>query len=86
MRRRGGVSASVISEAEATSYVKKVRHLNMYNNTCEPVTILPVVEDAESDDLLIEFVLTFLGCPEGLQNDGRFIKSDSQKYSLLASR
>lgn len=37
MRRRGGVSASVISEAEATSYVKKVDykmyemvHLNYY--------------------------------------------------------
>ena len=40
MKRRGGVSASVISEAEATSYVKKVKYYSMYNVTPAPAAIL----------------------------------------------
>ncbi len=65
MKRRGGVSASVISEADATSYVKKVKYSNTYNNISVLVTIVQPTENAASN-LFTEIKLTFLGCPQRL--------------------
>ena len=65
MKRRGAVSASVISEAEATSYVKKVKDIKLYNDIYELVTILQAIKNTVSN-FLIAFLLKFLGCPEGL--------------------